>query len=63
MILLAHSYSTKTIFDIRFSGLLVHESNQQRVQRLVKIYGLPEVEIKLLMVADDEAIDLYGRSK
>ena len=63
MILFAHSYSTKTIFDIRFSKLSTHESNQQRIQRLAKIYGLPEVEIKLLMVADDEAIDLYGRSK
>jgi hypothetical protein len=60
-VLLAHSYSPYTIMDIRCCPLESRESNQQRVKRLAHKYALPEVEIKLLMAADDDVLDGYGR--
>ena len=55
------SHSVKTIFDIRYGGLLAHESNQDRVKRYMQKYGLSQVEVKLLMLAGDACIDAFGR--
>jgi len=57
-----HSFSILTVIDIRFSALASkHESNQHRITRLAQKYDLPEVEIKLLIAADTDHIDSFGR--
>lgn len=61
MVLFAHSYSPFTVYDIRFGKNDERESNQQRVKRLAALYAIPEVEVKLLIAADDDHIDCYGR--
>lgn len=62
MILVAHSYSCLTVFDIRYGGLSdQQESNQQRIRRLADKYWLSEIEVRILANASEEAIDSRGR--
>ena len=59
--LVAHSYSPLTIYELRFGKLREQESNQQRIQRFSEMFAIPDVEVKILMAASDDNIDLYGR--
>lgn len=54
-----HSYSPATVFDIRYSGVSTEESNQQRFARLMRKYGLSDLELRLLILAPN--VDAYGR--
>lgn len=59
--IVAHSHSALTVFELRYGPVLKHETNQQRVKRFAHTYGLSDTEVKLIMAADDELIDSYGR--
>lgn len=59
--LLLSSYSPRTIADIRSARPYKPESNQDVVRRLAYKYGLPELEIRVLIAADDNRIDHVGR--
>lgn len=62
MLLLARpSFSPCTVFQIRFAHQLKKESQAQMIQRLARIYGLSEMEIKLLIAASNEHVDCFGR--
>lgn len=54
-----HSYSRHTIYEIRYGEPDKAESNQQHFERLMRTYGLTAIELRILI--ETPTLDLFGR--
>ena len=55
------SYSPVTVFQIRYSDPHPAETNAAHVARLAEAFALSVQDVRIIMAAGDDHIDLYGR--